>query len=59
MKTLVHAKLIIGRLPSFMFLKSFNSMVGFAREKLAVNMVDPYQFPGHILKIDRSLNGLR
>ena len=41
-KQLVHAKLIIGngRLPSFMFLISFDSMVGVARQKLAVNMAD-------------------
>ena len=47
---LVHAKSIIGRLPSFMFLRSFDSMANVANQKLAVNIVDPYQFPGHILE---------
>ena len=32
-KPLIHAKLIIGRLPSFMFLRSFDSMVSVARQK--------------------------
>ena len=39
-EALVHAKLIIGRLPSFMFPGSFDSMVSVARQKLLVNMVD-------------------
>ena len=40
-KPLVHTKLIIGRLPSFIFLRSFDSMVSVARHKHAVNMADP------------------
>ena len=38
-KKIVHAKLIIGRLPSFMFFRRFDSMESVARQKLAVNMV--------------------
>ena len=30
--------MILGRLPSFMFLRSFDSMVSVARQTLAVNM---------------------
>ena len=47
---LVHAKLIIGRLPSFMFFRSLDSMVGVARQKRALNMLDPYQFLWHIFE---------
>ena len=39
-KSLVHTKLVIGRLPSFIFPGGFDSMASVARQKLAVNMVD-------------------
>ena len=54
-KQSVHVKLIIGngRLPSFMFLRSFDSMVGVARQKLTVNMADPINFLDILWKTDR------
>ena len=53
-KPLIHAKLIIGRLPSFMFLRSFDSLLSVTRQKLAVNMVVPINFLDTLWKTDRS-----
>ena len=48
---------MIGRLPSFMSLRAFDSMVRVVRQKLAVNMADPINFLDKLWKTDRSLKG--
>ena len=55
-KRLVHVNLIIGRLPSFMFHKSFDDKIKVARKKVGVNMVDHIIFLDTFWKTDRSLN---